>query len=110
MSKVVNPDRMSKFDRQYLQDRGIDPDEYAEKFTFVDGQVVPRDEVEADEVEADEIPPYSEWVKKDLQAEIDKRNAEREAAGLEPLDPASDKNDDLVAVLEADDAERADDE
>lgn len=46
--------------------------------------------------------PYAEMKKADLLAEIDRRNADRDEG--ERIVPTSDKNDDLVAALVADDA------
>lgn len=109
MSKVVNPDKMSRFDRQYLADRGIDPDEYAEQHVLDEsGRVVARDEpVEAEE---EEVPPYTEWKKAELLAELGRRNQIRTENDRPSLEPASEKNADLAAALEADDAEASDDE
>lgn len=50
----------------------------------------------------DDGPDYAAAVKADLQAEIDRRNAQRGEDTR--IVPASTKKDDLVAALEADDA------
>ena len=109
MSKTVDPKNMSKFDRRYLQDRGIDPDEYAARFVLVDED---EDELEtADGQEAgrlnqdDEVEdvPYSEWTVAELQAEVDNRNATRTEGEDNYLAPATRKKADLITVLEADD-------
>lgn len=58
MSKTINPDKMSKFDRQYLADRGIDPDNYEANFTLDDyGNVVPREEEEAEDAVRNQAAP-----------------------------------------------------
>lgn len=49
---------------------------------------------------------YGGMVKKELQAEIDKRNQDRNEA--DQIKPDGTKNDDLVAALEADDAAHVD--
>lgn len=91
MSKVIEPGPfLSDFDRQYLVDRGLNPDDYIVPIT--------------DENE-DEVPPYPEWRKAELKAEVDRRNTLRAESGRDPIQPASDKNEDLILALEADDLE-----
>lgn len=53
--------------------------------------------------EAEEPEDYSGWVKKDLEAEIERRNAERDED--DQIVPDTDKNADLIAALIADDAD-----
>lgn len=78
MSKTINPDKMSKFDRQYLEDRGIDPDEYASKWQLgEDGQLTARVESE------DEEPPAVEN-QADEQPESEGPVADAENAAPEP--------------------------
>lgn len=131
MSKIVNPAKMTRFDRRYLADRGIDPDEYAEKYRLVDGQLVARDEgpsdAELNETDEDVVsegglpePPdeitedmagdqattddededaeddgYSTWGNEDLREELRRREL-----------TVNGKKRELIARLEADDAER----
>lgn len=102
MSRTVDPENMSKFDRQYLQDRNIDPDEYAQKFVLdEDDVVVPRleDDEESDEESGDEDVPYSQWQLKELKRELKSRNLSY--AGKDPAV--------LITRLEEDDAEKAED-
>lgn len=63
-----------------------------------------EDEEDDSEEEAD----YSSWNKAQLQAEIDSRNEGR--ADDAKIAPASDKNKDLVAALEEDDASEDEEE
>lgn len=51
---------------------------------------------------------YTSWVKADLTAEIEKRNAGREADDV--IEPEGTKNADLIAALVADDVAQADDD
>lgn len=116
MSKVVDPENMSKFDRRYLQDRGIDPDEYAARFRLVeepdddeedDGPVLVEQPQEGQEpgrlnqAEDTDIPPYEEWNVKALRNEIKNRNETRDEDSK--IEPASSNKPDLIAALEADD-------
>lgn len=51
----------------------------------------------------DEPKPYSEWLKADLEAEVDRRNEGRSDDGLIEVEAPGNKPD-LIAALEADDA------
>lgn len=103
MSKVIDPAPfLSEFDRQYLIDRGKNPDDYL---------------VEVTEENADEIPPYPKWTLPDLEREVEERNAEEdrdEADLIEVEGTGKDGNvvkADLIRALEADDArDEGDDE
>jgi hypothetical protein len=119
VSKTINPNKMSKFDRQYLVDRGIDPDEYAEKYELNDyGELVPREDGPSDgelnqaDVDEPEDESYSTWDAKELQAEIAKRNEGRDEENqIAPEGTGKDgrlRKADLVAALEADDEANAD--
>lgn len=102
MSRIVDPENMSKFDRQYLSDRNIDPDEYAERFQLTeDDVVVPRDpEPEEAEVQSTgEDVPYTQWRLAELKTELKNRNLSY--AGKDPAV--------LIARLEESDAEQAED-
>lgn len=105
MSRIVDPENMSSFDRQYLQDRNIDPDEYAERFVLDEDEetVVPRlESVEEDEAEVEstgEDVPYSQWKLAELKQELKNRNLSY--AGKDPAV--------LIARLEESDAEAAED-
>lgn len=59
--------------------------------------VVGADVVDDDE----EVPPYTEWKKADLLAEIERRNEGRADDDL--IEPVSEKNADLAAALSVDD-------
>lgn len=60
---------------------------------------------EAEDEDEDEV-DYSKFTKKELLAEIDRRNEEREDEE-DHIVPENDKNDTLVAALEADDEDNA---
>lgn len=64
-------------------------------------EIVTPDYEEADEDdeddEADELPPYEEWSKTDLRSEVDGRELDV---------PSKANKDELVAALQADDAEQ----
>lgn len=94
MSKVIEPSAfLSEFDRQYLLDRGKNPEDYL---------------IEEDpEDPTDDVPPYSDWQVKALKREIDERNAERETP-IEVAEPGN--KPELIAALEADDASVTDDD
>lgn len=51
--------------------------------------------------------PYAKWVKADLQAEVDRRNADRESGDLIEVEGKGTAAD-LAAALEGDDAAQAD--
>lgn len=102
MSKKIEPAPfLSEFDRQYLSDRGLNPDDYI---------------VEVTEENADQVPPYSEWSVPDLEREVEERNAEEDRDEDDKIEVVgTGKNggvlkQDLIAALEADDdAAEADD-
>lgn len=52
--------------------------------------------------QGDDVSPYAALTKAELKAEVDKRNADRDDDAK--LAPESDKNADLIAALDADDA------
>lgn len=108
MSKTIDPENMSKFDREYLISRNIDPDEYAERYRLTEDDEIEDAEVEegqepgrtgqaggaeADDEEGEDV-PYSEWSMDELRIEL--RNRE--------LDDSGRKKAELIARLEADDA------
>jgi cytoskeletal protein RodZ len=62
-----------------------------------------EEDTDEGEEETEEV-PYDKWTNAELIAEIDDRNESRVEAGLEPL-PNKGKKPELVATLEADDAE-----
>lgn len=64
-----------------------------------DGTV--RGDDDFDDDETDEIPPYEEWKKAELLAEIERRNAERDDD--DQISPEDEKNATLAAALNADD-------
>lgn len=85
--------------------------EYAQQFPGLHGQMLQANAeqhgVQADSVDTtldgrdDEDVPYGDWTAADLKTEILRRNKE-EGTNL----PTSGKKDELVAVLEKDDADR----
>lgn len=120
MSKTVDPKNMTKFDRQYLKDRGIDPDEYAARFALTDDdeaeEVEPAEGQEPGRLNQDPdaaAPDYADWDVADLKREITQRNETRDEDGkIVPEGTGTDgrlRKSDLVAALEADDALDADD-
>jgi hypothetical protein len=70
------------------------------------GDVPAEDDATDTKSEAAAESPWAKVAKKDLLAEVEKRNAEREDDAK--IAPASDKVDDLRAALDADDAAAAD--
>lgn len=66
------------------------------------GDEVPEGVTVGDHLTAAEASSYSSMKKADLLAEIERRNADRDDA--DKIESESDKNADLVAALEADDA------
>lgn len=93
---VSNPENLSDEDRQYLRDRDLTPQQYAEQQTalgFLSDAVLgvarrrqPRPVVE----EVDE--PYEKWASDELKSELRNRNLSLEG-----------RKADWVARLEADD-------
>jgi hypothetical protein len=96
MSKQINPEKLSKFDRQYLRDRGIDPDEYVARMTATDEP----DEVEDDTVEEGEA-ILSDGTNVARAGRLPRDNAE-------PVTPTDE--DDPVAAQGGDAAEAAEDD
>lgn len=79
---------------------------HPDQVKFIEGSVLEDDE--DSETEDDEVPPYSEWLKADLLAEVSRRNADR--SDEDQIKPVSEKNADLVNALEADDEANPDDD
>lgn len=128
MSKQINPEKMSKFDRQYLSDRGFDPDEWAARQLATDADE--PDEIEDDseagiltdgtnDSRAGRLPTdadvdYSTWDAKALKNEIDRRNEGRdEDSQIVPEGTGQEgrlRKGDLVSALQADDDADGDDD
>lgn len=81
MSRQIDPDNLSDEDRKYLEDRAIDPDQYAEQHRLRSGEVKEGEEPgrlgqaggpEADEGDGEDV-PYSEWTIAELRTEVENR-------------------------------------
>jgi hypothetical protein len=126
MSRAIDfSEPLSEADAQYVQDRpwmladaemrGIEV-QYAGD-DFIDGSedadaiaAAQAAQAAADASDDDESEPvdYSTWIKKDLIAEIERRNGELDEDD-EEIAPESERNEDLIAALVADDEARAED-
>lgn len=109
MSKTIMPSKtLSKFDRQYLIDRGQNPDDFilpAEEETPPTPPAtapeqpenpVSEDEAETEDEDEEDI-PYSEWTVDELEIELQNRSLKK-----------SGNKDELIARLEEHDATLAD--
>lgn len=106
MSRQIDPDNITEQDEQYLRERSIDPEQYAEQHRIRTGEVKEGEEPgrlnqaggpEADE-DSDEDVPYSEWTIAELRSEIDSRE------GVE-IPEGKPRKSQLISILEQDDQE-----
>lgn len=98
---------LSEDDRKYLQDRGAWGAAHIQRIdeNFPPEAPVALEDDEVEDTGEDYVPvDYSSWTKAELVGEINRRNSE----GRDPALANSGTNATLVAVLEADDAEQAD--
>lgn len=110
MSKTIVPStELSDFDRQYLRDRGLNPDDYileadeeettprTPPVTETPEQPETPDGEGEGETEDEEDIPYSEWTVDELEIELGNRSLKK-----------SGNKDELIARLEEHDATLAD--
>lgn len=94
MSKTIMPSKtLSDFDRQYLSDRGLNPDDYI----LADEEEAPDEDGETEDDGDGEDVPYTDWTKDELEIELQSRG----------LKKSGDKAE-LIARLEEHDATIAD--
>lgn len=121
MSRQLDPEALDEQDVAYIKDRPmirrefvmqgfgdpLDPEYPGLTFSSSpspeDEQDDTEDDGDGDDAEKKEDPGYEDWKKKDLLAEIDRRNQGRDEDSENYLSPESEKNAALAHVLREDD-------